>query len=214
MFSQSAPKVSSKVSFGIRVALGLAGGLLLVAPVLADAYDDREPDAYFDQRGAAEFDYADVVNVEPNMRQVRVSVPRQECYTDTRYIPDDGYAGRRRDRPAAGPMILGGLIGAVVGHQIGGGHSRGVGTVAGAVIGSAVGHDAAQRHDDDRDYRDDRPLRAIDSQRCETRYDEHYESRIESYRVIYRYHGRVYHTTMPRDPGQQLRVRVAVTPAE
>jgi uncharacterized protein YcfJ len=105
-------------------------------------------------------------------------------------------------------MILGGLVGAVIGHQFGHGRERGVGTVAGAVIGSAVGHDAAQRQ------AGDGRLRAVDSERCETRYDERYESRIESYRVSYQYHGRTYQTTLPRDPGQQLRVRVAVTPAE
>ncbi len=181
-----------------KTALGLVTGLILAAPAFADhgyrPYDD-------------EFDYAEVVNVEPNLRQVRVSVPRQECYSDTRYVPDEGY-GYRRDRPAAGPMILGGLFGAVIGHQFGHGHERGVGTVAGAVIGSALGHDAAQRQ-----AADDR-LRAVASERCETRYDERYESRIESYQVSYQYHGRTYQTTLPRDPGQRLRVRVAVTPAE
>jgi len=172
------------------LALSLAAGLLLCAPALAG------DDGYYGRQDGSDVDYAEVLGVEPNLRQVRVVVPRQECYEDTRYVDDgDGY---RRDRPAAGPMILGGLLGAVVGHQFDRGRSRGMGTVAGAVIGTALGHDAAQR--------------ASDSQRCETRYDEHYESRVESYRVSYRYQGRIYHTTLPRDPGQQLRVRVAVTP--
>ena len=70
------------------------------------------------------------------------------------------------------------------------------------------GHDAAQRQ------AEGGRLRAVESERCETRYDERNESRIESYQVSYQYHGRTYQTTLPRDPGQQLRVRVAVTPAE
>ena len=214
MFSNTSYSTSPRTAsgtrypWGARIALGLAAGLLLCAPAMARADGD---DGYYDRNGQGDgdgYDYAEVLNVEPNLRQVRIAVPRRECYTDTRYVPvDDG--DYRRDRPAAGPMILGGLIGAVVGHQFGRGPARGLGTVAGAVIGSAVGHDAAQRQGaDDRD----RPMRAIDSQQCETRYDEHYESRVESYRVSYRYQGRVYHTVLPSDPGSRLRVRVAVTP--
>lgn len=221
MFSKTAIATSPRIASGTRytgattIALGLAAGLVLCAPALAgsDGYQDR-PD-YQDREGSG-YDVAEVLSAEPNLRQVRVVVPHQECYIDTRYVPaDDG--DYRRDRPAAGPMILGGLIGAVVGHQFGRGPSRGLGTVVGAVIGSAVGHEAAQRRGEDRDYGDygrERPIRAIDSERCETRYDEHYESRIDSYRVSYRYQGRVYHTVLARDPGSRLRlrVRVAVTP--
>jgi len=179
-------------------ALGLAAGLILAVPAFAD--HDYQP-------YGEDFGYAEVVNVEPNLRQVRSSVPRRECYSATRYVPaeDSGY---RRDRPAAGAMLLGGLFGAVIGHQFDHGHERGVGTVAGAVIGTALGHDAAQRQGEGG------RMRAVESERCETRYDERYEARIESYQVSYRYLGRTYQTTLPRDPGQQLRVRVAVTPAE
>jgi uncharacterized protein YcfJ len=207
MLIKSAPRLGP----GIVLAAGLAAALTLAVPALADG----EIGSY-DRWDGAEVDYADVVNVEPNLRQVRVSVPRQECYTDTRYVPDDEESGYRRDRPNPAPMIVGGLIGAVIGHQLGEGGERGVGTVAGAIIGGAVGHSVAQRQAAEygRDFGGDRPLRAIDSQRCETRYDQHYESRIDSYRVSYRYNGHLYHTTLPRDPGRQLRVRVAVTPLD
>ena len=50
-------------------------------------------------------------------------------------------------------------------------------------------------------------------QRCETRYREHREQRIDGYRVLYRYHGQKYMTEMPYDPGNKLRVRVDVRPA-
>lgn len=196
----------SRAALGLSLAVGLAACLLLGAP--ARAGDD---DGYYGREDDSDVDFAEVLSAEPNLRQVRVVVPRQQCYEATRYVRDDGDA-YRRDRPAAGPMILGGLLGAIVGHQFDHGRSRGMGTVAGAVVGAAVGHDAAQRRAADGDYGDDRPSRAVDSQRCETRYDERYESRIESYRVSYRYQGRIYHTTLPRDPGQQLRVRVVVTP--
>jgi hypothetical protein len=165
MFSQFAPRKDPRVVLGFGAALAVVVGSMLCVPALAGNDYGRD---------AIDFDYAEVVNVEPNTRQVRISVP----------------------------------------HQFGGGRSHGVGTVAGAVIGSALGHDAAQRQGEERGYRDNRSMRAIDSQRCETRYDGRYESRVDSYRVSYQYHGRVYQTVLPRDPGQQLRVRVAVTPAE
>ncbi len=218
MFSKAAistgPRTAAAHGFvrGSGIALGLAAALLLLS---APARADRD-DGYYDQDGGG-YDYAEVLSAEPNLRQERVVVPRRECYTDTHYVPaDDG--DYHRHRPTGGPMILGGLIGAVVGHQIEGGGARGLGTVAGAMIGGAVGHDIARRQAAERDADDydqdgrDRPMRAIDSERCETRYDERYESRVEGYRVTYQYQGRVYHTVLARDPGSRLRVRVAVTP--
>ena len=36
-------------------------------------------------RGRAEYDYARVVDVDPIYRHVRVSMPRRECWNETRY---------------------------------------------------------------------------------------------------------------------------------
>lgn len=190
--------------------LALAAGLVIGAPVMADQDSDWQDDRPVDA-SSSDYDYARVTHVEPRYRQVRTSVPRQECYTETRYVPDRPYGA---ERPAAGGMILGGLIGAVIGHQFGHGHERGLGTVAGAVVGSAIGHDAAQRRDDggyDRGY-GDRGGRPVESERCVTRYSERVDQRIDGYRVTYRYNDRNYQTDLPYDPGERLRVRVAVTP--
>ena len=51
-------------------------------------------------------------------------------------------------------------------------------------------------------------------QRCDVRYEQEYEERIEGYRVTYEYNGREYTTRLPYDPGERIRVRVAVAPAE
>ncbi len=65
---------------------GLAATLVLSGPVLADAdapwQDDRPGDAL-----ASDYDYARVTHVEPRYRAVRISVPRQECVSETRYVP-------------------------------------------------------------------------------------------------------------------------------
>ena len=51
-------------------------------------------------------------------------------------------------------------------------------------------------------------------QRCDVRYEREYEERIDGYRVTYEYNGREYTTRMPYDPGERIKVRVAVAPAE
>ena len=197
--------------FSKSMMSGLAVALVLSAPAMADEdslwQDDRPGDV-----AASDYDYARVTQVEPRYRQVRTSVPRRECYTETRYVSDDRPYGA--ERPAAGGMILGGLIGAVIGHQIGQGHDRGVGTVAGAVIGSAIGHDAAQRRTGE-EYGGNYGRgegRPVDSERCETHYSDRVEQRIDGYRVTYRYNNHNYQTDLPYDPGERLRVRVTVSP--
>ncbi|HLQ13994.1 MAG TPA: glycine zipper 2TM domain-containing protein [Steroidobacteraceae bacterium] len=193
--------------FSKSTLAAIAVGLAIAAPALANENDPWQDDPA-GQNAGYDYDYARVTHVEPRMRQVRVSVPRRECYE----VPDDDPGYRQvADRPAAGGMILGGLIGAVIGHQIGSGRERGVGTVAGAVIGSAIGHDADMRRHEEGTYGYSRP-REQSGERCETRYSEQIEQRIDGYRVSYRYHDRDYQTVLPYDPGERLRVRVTVRP--
>lgn len=153
--------------------------------------------------GAVEYDYARVIDVDPIVRHVRVTVPRRECWTETRYeeVQHGGHG-------AAGSMILGGLIGAALGNQFGRGDGRRAATVAGAIIGSAIGHDAAERRAGPV-YTESRPY---DVERCEMRYEESYEDRVEGYRVTYEYAGRRHTTQVPYDPGDRIRVRVDVHP--
>jgi uncharacterized protein YcfJ len=183
------------------------------------ADNGRDAEGWGNSRGA-DADFARVVDVEPLKRRIRVTEPRRQCFEETRYDERAGYRDRRDSRQAAGSMILGGLLGAAVGNQFGRGDGRRAATVAGALIGSAIGHDAAQGpyesdryrgRVDDRRYEDPRPYTV---QRCDVRYDERWEERIEGYHVTYEYNGRRYETELPYDPGPRLRVRVAVAPDE
>lgn len=157
-----------------------------------------------------EYDYARVVDVDPIVRHVRVSTPRRECWTETRYeeVRTGGYDPRRG---TAGSTILGGIIGAAIGNQIGRGDGRRAATVAGAVIGSAIGHDVGDRRAANAGpvYTEQRPYEA---ERCEVRYEESYQDQIEGYRVTYVYAGRRQVTELPYDPGDRIRVRVDVRP--
>jgi uncharacterized protein YcfJ len=192
----------------------VASGLLLAAQVASadnKGWGDRR-----DYDG--EYDYARVIDVDPIVRHVKVSTPRRECWTETRYeqvsYPEQG--GYGAPRGSAGSMILGGIIGAAVGNQIGSGDGRRAATVAGAIIGSAIGHDVATR----RNARYDVPSQVVQEERpyqvekCEMRYDENYEDRIEGYRVRYEYGGHERTTRLAYDPGDRIRVRVDVQPQD
>src|ERR1044071_2755362 len=129
-----------------RVVTGLvSSGLLLTAQAaFADHGNHYGRDRW--QEHGSDYAYARVVDVDPIVRHVRISEPRQECWNETRY-EDVSYTERVGPRPRANPgaMILGGIIGAAIGNQIGHGDGRRVATVAGAVIGTAIGHDASTR---------------------------------------------------------------------
>jgi uncharacterized protein YcfJ len=179
----------------LMAGLGASSAVLATPP----AWSNSRHNAY-----QAGYEYADVVRAEPIVRQVRVETPRRECWDETRTVVEDPHIS---DPSVGGRTLLGGIIGGVIGHQFGSGRGRDAATVAGAAIGAGVGYDSARRT-----Y----GTRSTDEvvQRCEVRYDDQYEERIEGYRVTYEYNGREYTTRMPYDPGSRIRVRVAVSPAE
>jgi uncharacterized protein YcfJ len=162
-------------------------------------YDDRD-DAY---------DYARVVDVQPLTTRVRVSTPQRECWDETR-VDNRGYGASPLPRSSAGGAVLGGIVGAVIGHQIGHGQGRDAATAVGAVVGAAVGSQQAQR----RAAYGSAPAREYTVQRCETRYRDEWQERTDGYRVTYVYNGRRQVTQLPYRPGDRIRVRVDVSPAE
>jgi uncharacterized protein YcfJ len=174
----------------------VAGSALAAPPPWSNSRHNRDSyDGY---------DYAPVHNVTPITRQVRVETPRRECYDDVQYVESRPHIS---DPGVGGRTLLGGIIGGVIGHQFGSGRGRDAATIAGTVIGAGVGYDSAAR-------RASTDVREEVVQRCEVRYDDHYEERVEGYRVTYEYNGREFTTRMPYDPGDRIRVRVAVAPAE
>lgn len=152
------------------------------------------------------YDYAKVVDVQPLMTQVRVSTPRRECWDETRVEP----VYEPKPRSVAGGTLLGAAIGAAIGHQIGSGRGRDAATVGGAIVGAGIGHQQAMK----RSGYVPPPPREYTVQRCETRYREELQERVDGYRVTYLYHGREQVTEMPYKPGDRIRVRVDVSPAE
>jgi uncharacterized protein YcfJ len=172
------------------------------------SYDSRHEryDPRYEDGGGA-YDYARVVDVQPLMTRVRVSTPQRECWDEVRY-DDRGYGNGPRS--SGGGALLGAVIGGVIGHQIGSGRGRDAATAAGAVIGAGIGHRQAER----RNAGNVPPPREYTVQRCETRYQSSWEERIDAYRVTYVYNGRRQVTELPYKPGERIRVRVDVSPAE
>ena len=151
--------------------------------------------------GHERWEYAKVVRAEPVVRHVRVASPRQECWEEP--VTERTVRG---GHPNPGAVLIGGIIGGVIGHQFGKGHGQDVATAAGAVIGA---HAAARNHYQDRHVVE----RTVYETTCRTHRDVRTVERIDAYDVTYKYHGRLYHTRLPYDPGHRIRVRVDVSPA-
>lgn len=183
----------------VRSVMLVTTGVLVAGCALASP-----PHWHEGRRSSSEYDYAPVTHVEPIVRQVRVETPSRECYDDTRYVESRPHIS---DPQVGGRALLGGLIGGVIGHQIGHGRGRDAATVAGALVGAGVGYDAGAR-------RSSSVVREEIVQRCDVRYESRYEERVDGYRVTYEYNGREYTTRLPYDPGERIRVRVAVAVAE
>lgn len=177
-----------KVSALALVGLAVAGSALAQDRGYGNERDDNERVAW-----------ADVLRVDPVYGEVQVSRPREECYD-----AEVGGYHDARDNNGAG-TVIGAIVGGVLGNTVGKGDGRKAATVAGALVGGAIGNNAARR--------DDRYYPATET-RCRTIDDRSSERRIVGYDVQYRYRGDVYMSHLDYDPGERMRVRVSVTPAE
>ncbi|NND90951.1 MAG: hypothetical protein HKN42_08805 [Granulosicoccus sp.] len=176
-------------------------------------------------------EYAPVIDVQPVYREVRLREPRQECWTEEQQVivgyqdtvRRDRYPRRGRETHGpSGNAIVGGLIGGVIGNQLGRGHSsqsRAGATVAGAIIGGAIANEAGgevSRHRrPQRSPRvESRPIyETRQVERCKRVVESRSERQLQHYNVTYRYKGRKFVTQLPRDPGNRIELQVSVSPA-
>lgn len=136
--------------------------------------------------------YATVIAVEPIMERVTHTIPRQSCWEEVRY--------ERRSSSATG-TILGGIVGGVVGNQFGEGRGKDAMTIAGTLLGGSIGNDVS---------RGGGGTRAVTEERCRTNNEYREERRVSGYYVTYRYRGETHTTQMDHDPGDQVRIKVAI----
>jgi len=151
--------------------------------------------------GPAFYEKAKVLEVVPQYREQRISTPVRHC----EQVP---VTVREHHRPqkSAGGMLVGGLLGAAIGHQIGGGNGQKAATALGTIIGAEVGHNAVNSGSGH--YNEYTSLQ----EQCEYTDRVTYESYLDGYEVTYRYRGKQYTTLMDEDPGDRIRLKVQLTP--
>jgi uncharacterized protein YcfJ len=179
----------------------VVASLVLVSGVVSAQPRDYGPPPAYPEDENVRYVYADVLRVDPVYEHVRVSEPREECY-DTEVRRSSG----RYENTTAG-TIVGAIVGGALGNTVGDGDGRRAATVAGAVIGGAVGREVDANNNRPSTYRD------VET-RCRVVESGYDERRITGYDVEYRYRGEVFFSRLGYDPGEKLRVRVSVEPAD
>lgn len=163
--------------------------LTLVVSPLAQAKKAKH------HRYKEQYDYAKVTHVSPRYETVRYSEPYEQCHYEERVV---------RHNDSKTPMILGSIIGAAIGNELG--HkkrNKQVGAVTGAILGGSIGHDIAKRK---------RGYHVRDERVCKTAYEVRHREEVTGYDVEYRYRGLTYYTVMDERPGKRIRVAVSVRP--
>lgn len=157
-----------------------------------------------------EYDYAEVLSVDPIVEQYSEPVDRQVCRQEPVETYEPRYAYQeRRHRDPTGATVLGAIIGGALGNTVGRGDGRRAATIAGAVIGGAIGHDNARGG---RYVETGGRYRTEYQQRCHVETDYRQDDRVIGYDVTYRYNGRVYQTQTDHHPGDRIQVEVQVSP--
>ncbi len=182
----------------------LSHAILMLALLFSAGVASAQEQASDAAPGAAEdavhFGWADVLRVDPVHESVRGQGMHEEC---------DEVPVQRSERRSsgAGGTVIGAIVGGVLGHTIGKGDGRRAATVAGAVVGGAVGN-GVSRGGDDSSYS------TTETHCIQVPDDSVPDPRIVAYDVEYRYRGEVYMSRVSYDPGDRMRVRVSVLPAE
>ena len=162
---------------------------IAIASLLALAAAGAHAETYVDN--------ARVRSVEPQYESV--NVPREACsaqlVTETRRVNDRNYGG----------VVAGGLVGALLGNQVGRGHGREAATALGAVAGAFAGDQMANGNRTEQYVEVPREVRT-----CQMVSEV--QTRIVGYRVVYEFRGQEFATVLRDNPGPTLQVRVSVDP--
>ncbi|MCI0507060.1 MAG: glycine zipper 2TM domain-containing protein [Gammaproteobacteria bacterium] len=146
--------------------------------------------------------YAKVVHVEPIYKIVHVAYPEQVCWQDEVRKP----VIHRANHASPEAMIVGGILGGVIGHELGKNHDQGITTVAGALIGTAIASETNAQYYRTGEYRIEQ------RQHCRIENQYRTEQQLRGYRVTFRYKGELYTTRMKHHPGKHIPVDVRAAP--
>jgi len=139
--------------------------------------------------------YAKVISVQPVYKTIRIAYEEQHCRQDFQRDRDRHYT--RLESPAK--LVLGGLLGGAIGHELGRNNNQDLATLTGVVIGTAIAQSTSAVY-----YPVERRQPAPPACHREIRYKN--EHQLVAYDVTYRYHGRLYTTRMRENPGEHIRI--------
>lgn len=192
----------------------LVASLLSVVALPAAAQKYRNNGYHNAYQEHVSYGYAKVVNVQPVYETYQVNNPVEHCYDQQVPVKPRGSHGNYRNTSYTNE-IIGGVIGAAVGNQVGkagSGKARDVVTVVGAVLGASVAHDI-ERRNARRNTGHYEQVRYQTVEHCEIQDSYTTERKIIGYDVAYRYNGQVHHTKADQHPGKRIRVKLIVQPA-
>lgn len=133
------------------------------------------------------YDYGSVNSVTPIFETVEQRIPRSSCSHNSH--------GRHSSNSAT-PAIIGGIIGAAIGNELGHNkRNKQVGAVAGGILGASIGSDLKGS-----------------GHRCVTQYDIEYHEQVVGFDVSYNYQGRTYYTKTTEHPGNRIQLKLRVDP--
>jgi uncharacterized protein YcfJ len=188
---------------GVLFKLILLSAMLLSG--MAQAQDSREVRAQ-PSAESMHFGWADVLRVDPVYEEGQPGDAQQECYEER--VEPAASTPEADDAKRTGSTLLGAIIGGIIGNRFGKGDGRKAATAAGAVAGGVVGNNIAAGSDNSHAgsrFPTQRHCRPVDGA---------IQRQIVAYDVEYRYRGEIYSSRMNHDPGDRLRIRVSVTPAD
>lgn len=194
--------------------LVIAGFLLAAsAPMLAfadngyalDERDDYQPSQPLQIQQTYQ-DSARVTRVTPHFELV--SSPEEKCRMEVERVAPMNNGGANNQGRNFGGTVLGGIAGALLGSQVGGGTGRTAATAVGAIGGALIGDRVANGMDSNQfQGASERQVR-----RCNTFNQT--EERAAGYDVSYQYQGKNYTALMQHNPGRNVRVNVTVAPID
>jgi uncharacterized protein YcfJ len=141
---------------------------------------------------------ANVVAVSPITEQV--NHPSQQCWTESQQVTQA--VPQQRNYLGA---IIGGVAGGLLGAQVGRGNGQIAGAAVGAGVGAIAGDTVANQNNGGSTVTTTTPV-----QRC--RQIDNFQAVTTGYMVTYEFDGQRFSTRLPYNPGNQLKVNVAVTP--
>ena len=189
----------------------LAGLTLLSGPVFAQ---DRPTHPAPTAEESTRYGWATVLRSDPVYAQAAESAAAAQEVCDEPAPPPPPREEPVHSDSRAGGTVVGAIIGGVIGSMFGKGDGHKAATAGGVVAGAVIGNRVAATNDAraDADAGIDAPSPPPLSERhCAPAPSSR---RIVAYDVEYRYAGELYMARLAYDPGDRMRVKISVVPAD